>query len=177
MKEPTSTQQAALKRLEQTAGARRRYTSEDRGSSIVRQFRLYLESEDASKIGHAMYRYLTLKIPFVIAHFGLVAPDGGFRTYYQEPARLLADILPHKQELEDRIARGDPDTVYSDGEDDLTVTRQVLAMAEEHLDGVLRKGLQRGRARDLADAEVLAARHGYVLAPTGDPGEPGGIAP
>ena len=177
MKQQTSTQRAALKRLEQTAGARRRYTSEDRGSSIVRQFRLYLEREDASKIGQALYRYLTLKIPFVIAHFGLVPPDGGFRTYYQEPARLLADILPHTRELEARIERGDPDTVYSDGEDDLTVTRQVLALAEEHLDRVLRKGRKRGRARDLANAEVLAARHGYVLAPTGDPSEPGAIAP
>jgi hypothetical protein len=173
----TSSQQAALKRLEQTVGPRRRYTSEDRGSSIVRQFRLYLEREDATKIGQALYRYLTLKIPFVIAHYGLVAPDGSFRTYYQEPARLLADIFPHKQELEDRIERGDPDTVYSDGEDDLTVTRQVLTLAEEHLDRVLRKGLERGRARDLANAELLAARHGYVLAPTGDPSEPGAIAP
>ena len=126
----TSTQQPALKRLEQTVGPRRRYTSEDRGSSIVRQVRLYLEREDATKIGQALYRYLTLKIPFIIAHYGLVAPDGSFRTYYQEPARLLADIFPHKQELEDRIERGDPDTVYSDGEDDLTVTRQVLALAE-----------------------------------------------
>jgi hypothetical protein len=33
------------------------------------------------------------------------------------------------------------------------------------------------RARDLANAELLAARHGYVLAPTGDPSEPGAIAP
>lgn len=175
MKPPTSSQQAALQRLEQTVGARRRYTSDDRGSSIVRQFRLYLDSEDASKIGQALYRYLTLNIPFIIAHYGLVAPDGGFRTYYQEPARLLADILPHTQQLEARIQRGDPDTVYSDGADDLAVTRQVLALAQEHLDRVLRKALERGRARDLANAEALAARHGYVLAPTGDPSEPGGI--
>jgi hypothetical protein len=176
MSQPTRAQQAALKRLEQTFGARRRYTSEDRGSSIVRQFRLYLESEDATKIGQALYRYLTLKIPFVIAHYGLVPPDGGFRTYYQEPARLLADILPYAEQLEARVERGDPDTVYSDGEDDLAVTRQVLALANEHLERALRHALARGRERDLADAEALAARHGFELTPAEHPSDPKAIA-
>lgn len=94
MRQPTSAQRATLERLERTVGPRRRYTSKHRGSSIVRQFRLYLEREDADQIGQALYEYLTMKIPFIIAHFGLVPPDGGFRTHYAEPAGLLSDIFP-----------------------------------------------------------------------------------
>jgi len=163
MRPPTPAQQAALERLDRTAGPRRRYTSSHSGASIVSQFRRYLEREDANQIGQALYEFLTMKVPSIIAHFGLVAPDGQFRVYYAEPALLLVDIYQQREMLDRRLARQDPDTVYADGQDELAVTRQLLELAEQHLERVLRAARERTRSRDLDRARDLASRHGFEL--------------
>jgi RimJ/RimL family protein N-acetyltransferase len=161
----TAAQRATLKRLDRTAGQRRRYTSQYRGASIVRQFRLYFQHEDADHIGHALYEFLTLKVPGVEARSGLIPPDGGFRHHYAQPAALLADVMPLRHMLEARLEAADPDTVYSDGEDDVSVLRQILAIADDSLERVVRAAVERARESDLATARQLAANHGYSLVP------------
>ena len=132
-------------------GAGRLFACRFAGERVVRQFARYLERADPNQIGPALYDHLMMREGF-IAHFDLQ----GFRHAYREPVVLL-DELAHA--FRPRwVSR-----VHADGMSDVEVSTRIHALARQHQERVLAEARVRLRERELAEAQRLAARHGYQL--------------
>lgn len=110
---------------ELSVGGERIFAEKVQGASVISAMRRYCATRDAGQINKALYSFLTGHLSF-IAHFGLVPPDGGFRTEYADPDRLCVDLLnahsPH------RVS-----SVFTDGMTDKEVEEELRGIARRQL--------------------------------------------
>ena len=158
----TAVQQARVEALQDENGWPRIYTEPVQGKTVIGQFRRYVTREDSSCIEKALYDFLKGRCGF-IAEYGLIPPDGGFRTKWAEPADLLAELANGgRGAREGRVA-----SVYADGMTDVEVLAAIDALAEEH-----RADCEQGRSnrrfnRDVSVAIKLLEPHQFTIVPPG----------
>lgn len=130
------------------------------GQSVIAEFRRYVESDDAKKIGEGLYHFLHQKGGF-IAHYNL----DGFRHEFADPAYLLSELFAEARGWGPGWRRGDQ-WAYKDGMTSREVGDAILAFAEEQLGMVAERSYVKSRERELALARELTAKYGYSLTDT-----------
>jgi len=154
--------QARVQQLEAANAGARIYTYDAQGTTIIGQFRRYVTRQDPSYIGRALYEFLMGVCGF-IAEYGLIPPDGGFRSRWAEPASLIEE-LANAGHL---TRRGEARRVYADGMTDVEVLAAIDKLADEH-----RARCEKGRAdrafnRDVSIAIKLLEPRRFTIVPAG----------
>ncbi|MGH2903066.1 MAG: hypothetical protein ACRDK7_05700 [Solirubrobacteraceae bacterium] len=159
----TPAQQARLAELQDENGWPRIYTYTVQGKTIIGQFRRYVTREDSSCIEKALYDFLMGVCGF-IAEYGLVPPDGGFRTRWAEPASLIEEL---RHGALQGWRRREAQRVYADGMTDLEVLDAIEALADEHNERCSQARAQREFDRDISVAIKCLEPHRFTIVPPG----------
>lgn len=160
----TPVQQQRVEELQAETGGQRLNTDPVKGNAITDQFRRYVTREDASCIGRPLYEFL-MNVCGFIAEYGLVPPDGGFRTKWAEPAKLI-DALPGECRL-NGTRRGRVQRVYADGQTDVEVLESIFKLAEEHYADCAAALSVREFDRDISIAIKFLEPHRFMVVPPG----------
>ena len=158
----THVQRQRVEEIEAKTGGQRLYTYPVQGKTIVGQFRRYVTREDSSCIEHALYDFLMMVCGF-IAEYGLIPPDGGFRSKWAEPAALIEELANGGG----GTRRGHVERVYCDGMTDVEVLAAIDGLADAH-----RAAGEQGRSdrefnRDISIAINLLDPHRFMVVPPG----------
>jgi hypothetical protein len=159
----TAVQQARVAELQDKDGWPRLYTYPVQGKTIIGQFRRYVTRQDASCIEKALYDFLMSVCGF-IAEYGLVPPDGGFRSKWAEPASLLEELANGGRVQRDY---GRVERVYADGMTDVEVLAEIDKLASEHQAACLQARALRAFERDISVAVKLVEAHHFTIVPPG----------
>jgi hypothetical protein len=158
----TPPQQARLAELQDENGWPRIYTYNVQGKTIIAQFRRYVTREDAGCIEKALYDFLMGVCGF-IAEYGLVPPDGGFRTKWAEPASLIEELANGGG----GARRGHVGRVYADGMTDVETLAEIDGLAHEHSERCEAARSQREFDRDISIAIKFLEPHNFTVVPPG----------
>ena len=159
---PTPVKQQRVEELQDENGWPRIYTYPVQGKTIVGEFRRYVIREAAACIGRALYDFLMMVCGF-IAEYGLVPPDGGFRTKWAEPAKLIEELANGGA----GTRRGRVGSVYSDGMSDVDVLSAIDHLADEHRVTCEKARADREFERDISIAIKFLEPHRFMVVPPG----------
>jgi hypothetical protein len=158
----TPAQHARIAELQDENGYPRIYPQAVQGKTIIGQFRRYVTREDARCIEKALYEFLMMVCGF-IAEYGLMPPDGNFRSKWADPASLIEELANGGQAQRDgRVGR-----VYQDGMTDVEVLAAIDKLADEHRRGCHAGRAQRAFERDITAAVKLLDRYHCTIVPPG----------
>jgi hypothetical protein len=132
------------------------------GKTIIGQFRRYVTRQDARCIEKALYDFLMSVCGF-IAEYGLVPPDGNFRSKWAEPAALMEELARGGS----LTRRGTVECVYADGMTDVEVLAEIDKLAGEHQAACQERRTQRAFERDISLAVRLLGPHHFTIVPPG----------
>jgi hypothetical protein len=159
----TKPQQDRVAELQDENGWPRLYTYPVQGKTIIGQFRRYVTRQDAQCIEPALYDFLMSVCGF-IAEYGLVPPDGGFRSKWAEPASLLEELANGGRAQRDY---GRVERVYTDGMTDVEVLKEIDELADEHRAACEEGRTQRAFERDISIAVKLLEPYHFTIVPPG----------
>lgn len=151
-----------VQEIEASNGGARVYTYPIQGKTIIGQFRRYVTRQDSKCIGHALYEFLMMVCGF-IAEYGLIPPDGGFRTKWSEPASLIEELSNGGR----LTRRGSVQRVYSDAMTDVEVLAAIDKLADEHRASCEKARADRAFNRDISLALKFLEPHGFIIVPPG----------
>lgn len=163
-KKTTPVQRKRVEEIQADNGGCRLYTYPVKGKTITDQFRRYVTRQDASYIGQALYEFL-MNVCGLIAEYGLVPPDGGFRTKWAEPATLIDTLMS-----EHRLAaarRSHVERVYADGQTDAEVLDSIFNLIQQHYADCAAGRRDREFNRDISIVIKLIEPLRFMVVPPG----------